>query len=508
MSAFHPVEHKVYRFIREHSLIHSGDHILLGVSGGPDSIAMVQILLELRQLLGVSKYSVIHVNHGIRPESVKEEEFVVSTMKTWGIEEVVVERPDVKSVCRQYKLSIEMGARLCRHEAFENTRKRLGAHKIALAHQSDDQAEELVLRFFRGASFESLEGMRPFEKEKHIIRPLLSVSRKEILAYLSDKNVYYVEDSSNLSPYFQRNRVRLELLPLAEDIFKRPVAKVINRFTDIAAQENDYWEGEILRCWEIVCLSEKEDEVILDAGQFAFFHIAFQRRLIRYVFHRLLQNCYGISYAQIEALRKLITESQSGRMLKVMGLSWIKEGSRIIARRNKSLNVASKEICDILPVPGVWKGIYNDVPLTIETKIHPREAYKPESPEAQDYVAFMDYHAIRGTLFVRNWRPGDRFQPLGMKGHSKKVQDYLTDLKIPRSIRRSVLLVTDSEKICCVLGYRIDDRVKVRPETELILELRVKDFFTNTRSDHDLAPGGYYQNHYEIDGVDEGEPEI
>lgn len=329
----HPAESEVYRFIKAHRLISPGEHVLLGVSGGPDSIAMAYILLRLKRLLDVSRYSVIHVNHGIRPESGSEEEFVVQTMKKAGFEDVIVEKVDVLSTCRRLKISIEMGARLCRHEAFERVRKQLHAHSIALAHHGNDQAEELLLRLFRGTGTEGLEGMRPLEKGRSIIRPLLCLSRKEILEYLKDKEIPFVEDSSNTSPCFQRNRVRLELIPLAEDIFKRPITKVLNRFADVISEENDYWEKEITRVLPDICIEEQNGKIVIDPDRFKALHVALQRRLIRVLFQRLRSTCYGITYAHIESVRKLIVESQSGRRLHVGEITIIKKGSVVTFRR-------------------------------------------------------------------------------------------------------------------------------------------------------------------------------
>jgi len=325
----HPSESEVYHFIKAHRLISPGEHVLLGVSGGPDSIAMAYILLRLKRLLDVSRYSVIHVNHGIRPEADSEEEFVFQTMKKAGFEDVIVEKVDVLSTCRRMKISIEMGARLCRHEAFERVRKQLKAHSLALAHHGNDQAEEILLRLFRGTGFEGLEGMRPLEKDRHIIRPLLCLSRKEILEYLKDKEISFVEDPSNSSPCFQRNRVRLELIPLAEDIFKRPITKILNRFADVTSEENDYWEKEITRVSAYICIEEQDGKIVIDPDRFRTLHVALQRRLIRTLFQRLRSTCYGITYAHIESVRKLIVESQSGRRLHIGEVSITKKGSAV-----------------------------------------------------------------------------------------------------------------------------------------------------------------------------------
>ncbi|MCX7822202.1 MAG: tRNA lysidine(34) synthetase TilS [Syntrophobacterales bacterium] len=483
--SFHPVELKVYRFIKKHGIILPGEHILLGVSGGPDSIAMVHILLNLRKLLD-AKYSVLHVNHGIRPESFQEEEFVIRSMKELKVANVIVEHFDVLSLCKEKRLSIEMGARLCRHEALESTRKRIGAHKIALAHQANDQGEELILRLFRGASFEGLEGMRPLEEDRNIVRPLLSISRREILSYLQEKNIPYLKDPSNLSSDFQRNRVRLELLPLAEDIFKRPVVKILNRFADIAAKENDYWRKEIENHWRKICPEEGINKVTLAIDQFVLTPVALQRRLIRHVFYRFLGSCYGISYAQIEAARRLIIESQPGRSVRIRGLIWLKGKEYVIVEGIENLEIENR-IEEFLPIPGIWTGTDCRAPFLVETRLYQYEKWRFEdiikslkkpfqNSEIQEYIALMDYDCVKEPIVLRNWHQGDRFQPLGMNGHSKKIQDYLTDLRIPKHLKNSILLIVDREKICWVVGYRLDDRVKVTPQTKKILEIKVKYF--------------------------------
>ncbi len=483
------IENKVYRFVKTHQLISPGEHILLGVSGGPDSIAMVHILLKLQKILGVSKYSVLHVNHGIRPESEEEEQFVVRSMKEAGIDEVVVEKFDVPSISRQMGVSIEMGARFCRHEALERTRERLHADKIALAHHGNDQAEELLLRLFRGSSLEGFEGMRPLEKNRRIIRPLLCLSKQEILSYLEDNGLSCVEDSSNSMPCFQRNRVRLELIPLVEDIFKRPVVRLLNRFTDIAAQENDYWEKEITKSWEEICVEETKGKISIDVRKFADLHPALQRRIVRHIFARLRSSSYGVFFGHVEAVRRLMLESQSGRRMKIAGVEIIREGFRNTffveatgSHRtdrnfpdNDSPHLATREK---IPIPGkrsvvLTEGMY----LVIETQIHLNNGRLIElAHNERNLIAMMDYQALKKPLYVRTWRPGDRFQPLGMKGHTKKLHDFFIDLKIPKSLRNSIPLIVDGEKICWVIGYRLDERVKVTPDTREILEVRVSIF--------------------------------
>lgn len=479
------VESKVYRFIKNNKLICHGEHILLGVSGGPDSIAMVHILLRLQTLLGVSRYSVLHVNHGIRPESEEEENFVVCSMRELGIAEVIVERFDVPFISRRKGLSLEMAARLCRHEALEHSRNRLQAHKIALAHHGNDQAEELLLRLFRGSSLEGFEGMRPMERDRRIIRPLLCLSRQEILSYLEERSLHYVEDSSNTMPCFQRNRVRLELIPLAEDIFKRPVVNILNRFTDIATQENDYWEREIAKAWSEICLEEIGGKVVIDSGKFALLHPALQRRIVRHIFTRIRKTSYGVFYGHVEAVRKLMLESQSGHRLRIAGIEIFKEWVRTIFETGACKRQISKRemlkslpAClstpERLPIPGKWSGSLPDgIPLLIETSIYPYEGQPVVLNHDHGYFAVMDYDSLKLPLHVRTWRPGDRFEPLGMEGHSRKLKNFFSDLKVPRNSRYSIPLIVDREKICWVVGYRLSERVKVTSETKEILEIRV-----------------------------------
>ncbi len=433
-------------------------------------MALLHILLALKDLLGVSKYSIIHVNHGIRKESTEEEHFVKALADSLGLE-IITDHPDVIAYQKEKHVSLEMAARECRYKAFSRAKELIKADKIALAHHGDDQAEEVILRLCRGTGLEGLFGMLPRKEE--IIRPLLWATKKELIEYLKAKNIAYVEDKSNEAPIFQRNRIRLEALPLLEDIFKRPVKNILTRLTAIAREEESYWKEIISNYWKTVCLQESDRSIEIDLSSFNRLHPALKRRLIRYGLAKLKGSGFAIFFNHVEAIKKLCEKGKgTGKRLKIHSINVVKERDKLIFTLDKTHPEQPQKIYFL-------EGFGSFVIDEFNIKITLKEATKKEfenhlrSPTLSQFRAFMDSSAIKGRMFIRGWLPGDKFMPLGMKGKFKKLQDFFVDLKIPLAKKGFVPLLCDSEKICCVLGYRLDERVKVTEETTDILEVSV-----------------------------------
>jgi tRNA(Ile)-lysidine synthase len=464
----HPLELNLLRFAKQHRMILPGDPLLAGVSGGPDSVALLHILVALRDDLQISRMIVVHFDHGLRGvESADDRLFVERLALELGLEcECGAE--NVRDVARSRQLSMEMAARFCRHRFFQEVKAARTAQRIALAHTANDQAEEVLLRLCRGAGPSGLGGMRPRE-DTGIVRPLLFATKSQILSYLFDRGLTYRLDSTNQAPICQRNRLRLQILPLLEEILHPGVVPCIERHALLVQEEEELWAETLEKVWPTVCEVENQDRIGLRHEELAGLHRALLRRLLRHALKKLQHNLQGIYSSHIELLCDLAVRPSSGCQVHLPGMLWGEiRGSYLLLRRGKVLTDAAplqiRPMC--IHEPGTWQ--WGDTTLKVE------QVDQRLLPRAEDlFMASpnrvgMDAETVQWPLCLRSWMPGDRFQPLGL-GKSKKLQDFFVDLKVPRAIRGNVPILCDQEKICWVVGYRLDDRVRINASTRSFL---------------------------------------
>ena len=267
----YPVLTKVLQYIREHKLITPGDLVVAGISGGPDSMALLYILLQLRDRLNF-KLAAAHLNHGLRPEAADEEKFVCDYCQNMQIP-FYSRRLDVQEIAARGKKSLEEAGRDCRYQYFAELAAELGATRIATAHHRDDNAETVLLNLIRGSGIKGLRGIRPVNGI--IIRPLLCVDKNEIESYLSENSIKYCIDLSNYSTDYLRNRIRHNLLPLLEQDYNPRIVDGLNQLADIAAAENDAMETETARFGEELIIKQEADEIILDVPGILQLHPAY-----------------------------------------------------------------------------------------------------------------------------------------------------------------------------------------------------------------------------------------
>jgi len=457
--------------MQRHRMIRPGDSLLIGVSGGPDSVALLHMLKTLQIELGLQRMTAAHFEHGLRgAESLEDQAFVEKMCAELGVD-CRCGAEDVRGQAREMRVSWEMAARFCRHRFLRSLAMEENC-RIALAHNANDQAEEVLLRLCRGSGPSGLAGMRPVE-ESGIVRPLLFATRAEILDYLDAWGIAYRNDSSNEAPVCQRNRIRLEVLPLLEKIMDTGVADCIQRHARLARDEEEYWKAILADLWPKVCLSEGEGEVRLRIGEIRELHPALARRVLRHAIDRLQGHLQRITAHHIELIFTLVREGRPG--------SGIHLPSSLRARLQAESLLLSleKKRREPGPAPGEpWiiegPGVWSRGSLTLKLQIMQVKDMDPPLPwtTTEKHKASMDAERICWPLYLRNWQPGDRFQPLGISGH-KKLQDFFVDLKIPRETRKAIDILCDSEKICWILGHRLDDRVKVTCRTQRVLFIEV-----------------------------------
>ncbi|MEA2103169.1 MAG: tRNA lysidine(34) synthetase TilS [Candidatus Cloacimonadota bacterium] len=458
MSAKKDFFKKFKRFLFAEKLIERYDKIIIGISGGIDSVLTLYLLKIITAEHNLTTLAV-HINYNLRGnESQENEKFVRQLCRKWGIPLVVrnVHIPD--------RSDLENRARQIRFDVFYELLRKFDFNKIALGHNKNDQAETFLLHLVRGCGITGMKGMLPIENQ--IIRPLLDFTRDEIEKFAIDKGIEFSQDSSNFSMEFDRNKIRHRILPLFQELFNSGVTSRIAESMKIYQQTEEYLQNHTEEIFHKIV--EKKDKNSFTVAIRSVKNIGvLQFYIFRKIFGALSgseKNFYHVHYS---AIIDLLQSSES---------KYIQLPQEIFVIKNSSALTFSKE------PPETWKNrrehiinyfaqrfVYGKYYLAM-SKIKTFRYHKFDF--SKENTGFVDFHKIKFPLIVRTRRKGDRFFPLGME-HPKKIKNYFIDLKIPRYERDKKIIIADQNKIIWVCGYQIDDRVKVTPATKQILVMKL-----------------------------------
>jgi tRNA(Ile)-lysidine synthase len=463
---------RVLGFIREHKLVGGKELLLVGVSGGPDSMCSIHILAGLRRTLGLELH-IAHLNHMLRgAESDADAKYVSAFARKLRIP-ATIEARDVKAYQKRHHLSLEEAAREVRYAFFAEVASSLGTDLVAVGHTVDDQIETILMRLIRGTGLAGLRGMQPLSTFRladggclRVIRPLLGVRREEIEAYCSAHKLSPRTDSSNLMPNHLRNRVRSQLIPLLRK-YNPDIDDALLRMASAASSDMEYIEKEIARLWGSVA-KERQDGIVIDKLGFSRLDPAIKRHLVRSAIQRLLGDLQDIEAVHIENIVEVMAKSAGKRLSLPRGLAFhVDYDHGVITTRQTSLcpfPVLEGEHSLKIPGETVFCG------WRVRSKVLSR---RPESIKKSKWKAYLDLDVAGKELVVRGRRRGDRFQPLGIE-LPKKLQDFMVDAKISRSWRDHVPLVCTSQRILWVAGWRIDHRARVTESTRRVLCLEFR----------------------------------
>ena len=443
------------------------EKIILAVSGGPDSIALLYLMNELQGELKCS-FHIAHLNHQLRgEESDADAQFVIEQAQKLNIP-ITVESIDVKEMIMSRE-SLESGARRIRYDFYERVMSATKANKVAQGHTADDQVETVLMRLLRGSGSQGLSGIPPIRDNKYI-RPLIEISREEIEEYLDTINITPRWDSSNLSTEYERNKIRHELLPLIENEYSPNIRNILQQTADILRADDDFLADLTKQAMD-TCIKQDKKSLIINIPIFKNQHIAIQRRILRLAIESLLGDLLRYDFDHIKNLLDLINKRQSGKSISLpRGIIAEKSYENLIIR----IENRQSEIDDynyLIKVPGV-----TDIPeleLSVITKLEQMDKFEYSK---NIYEKTFDYDKITGEIYLRSRRNGDRFQPLGMSG-TKKTKNIFIDEKIPKSIRNNIPILVDGNNILWIIGYKISDRVKITTETKtrLIVTVNIKN---------------------------------
>lgn len=461
---------KVNKTVKKFQMLSPGDRVAVAVSGGADSVALLDCLLKLAVEQQLQLF-VVHVNHMLRgAEADGDAKFVAQLAEQHNLPFTIC-RLDVGYLAKAMATSKQDAARILRYKALEEEAVNWGANKIALGHHADDQAETVLLHLLRGAGVEGLTGMQPVREDRYI-RPLLAVTREEIEAYCRQNNLNYRTDRSNLEPIYLRNKIRLELMPLLQKEYNPALVQGLNRLANIAREENDFLRQETNKAFAQVAAILKPSQVNLAITQLAALPIALQRRVLIKAWKQVSGAHSNLELARVDEALALVHHRTTGSSLQLPnGVCLEKCYGSLIVRLDLGHNGVEKEFAYTLPVPG--KAFIAELGLTIRAELLLNYPMESTLCSNQSCSVLLDADKLNFPLEVRNRRTGDRFYPLGAPGH-KKLKEFFINAKVPRELRKQALLVCSNKQIVWVTGLRLAEPYKITQLTKRILALTVE----------------------------------
>lgn len=457
---------KVKKTIKKYRMLESGDRVIVGVSGGPDSMALLYALNQIKE-----KYNLVlkvaHLNHGFRGEEAQREAQFVEEMAQKLELPFEVKAFDVPAYKKKSSLSSQEAARVIRYQFLEDVRKKFNAKKIALGHNANDQAETLMMWLLRGTGVKGLSGIPPV-REGGIIRPLIETTREEIEVYLKEREIPFVIDSSNQKTDYLRNRLRHELLPLLEEHYNPQLVKSLVQTASILRREDEYLENIAKDLLKEIVVSKDSRSVVIDSKGLLALPSVIQMRCVRGVLEQVKGDLRRISSTHIYDIIKIVSNDKPHRVLK------LPEGIRV----EKSYNHLTVTLHQTAPPPFYYQ--FTSLPDQVSIEEIGREM-RFETLEGGNHLidkenfdlAYLDEGKVLMPLTIRNAKPGDRFQPLGMKGE-KKIKDFFIDEKVPLKERKRIPMLFFGDLLGWVGGMRINHRLRVTKGTRKILRIEIK----------------------------------
>jgi tRNA(Ile)-lysidine synthase len=441
------IKEKFIQSIKKHKMIEKGDAIVVAVSGGPDSIAMMHLLLSIKESFQLKLYGV-HLDHVTREgQSTLDANFVRGFFDKYAIEGHFFKK-DIGEYAKELNISFEEAGRLERYRLLNEVMEKTNADKIALGQNLNDQGETLLFRLFRGTGLDGLTGI-DYKRDDYIIRPILDLTRKEIERYCEEEALETRQDHTNLERVYSRNRIRLDIIPYIKEHFNNKIEKALWRTSKLLTEDQMLIDQVVNRYMEHH-VSLKKGKYIINIEAFNNEMKALKSRVIREIFYRLKGDLEGVSFKNIESILKLIEKGQTGKEKVFYNIKCVINYKQVEFYKEDSVNTEK-----------------TDRKLLLEV-INNSEKIKLTANPLEIYV---DYDKIQGEIFIRHRKPGDRFRPLGMKG-SKKIKDYFIDEKIALDKRDEIPLVCDEENIIWVVGYRMSESYKITNKTQKVLHIK------------------------------------
>ncbi len=453
---------KVKKTIQKYNLLCPDDKVVVALSGGPDSVALLDSLVKIAPKMNLSLL-VAHYNHKLRGnESEKDEAFCQKLSESYGLPFLCGRMDSAK---KQKGESPEDFYRRQRYTFLNKVANKNHAQKIALGHNLQDQAHTVLLRLVRGSSLEGLKGIEPI-REKKYVRPLIEVSRKEIIEYLSKNKISYRKDSSNKDEKYLRNKIRARLIPLLKKEFNPKIEEDLAQTAKILRGDDDFLKTHVAQSLQSEYIIKNETSVSMNIDYLLGLHAAVRSRLFKTVLDDMVTSKQAVTSKHINNVESILQNNVSGKSVSLPGnLIARREYNSLILERKKPVR-KKREYSYALKVNGSFYIRERNVNVLLK-KASPGNI----NCKADDKI-YMDLDKLSPPLILRNRRNGDWIEPMGMKGR-KKIKDYLIDEKIPRAQRDEIMLIADADSVVWIEKKRLSERVKITSKTRNILEVRI-----------------------------------
>jgi tRNA(Ile)-lysidine synthase len=461
---------KILDTILANNLIEPGEGVVAGVSGGTDSVCLIHVLSSLRSELGMRLHAV-HVNHMLRGgEADADEEYTVRLCMELKVPLHVL-REDVAAAAAELGISVEEAGREIRYSEFNRHAEASGATKIAVAHNRNDQAETVMLNIIRGTGTAGLCGMEYIKG--NIIRPLLSTDREEIEQYCREAGLSPRTDSTNLTPEYTRNKVRLGLFPYIDGNYGADIVSSLCRLAENAAVDNRFMEKCASEAYGQILRESGEGFVRMDIAGLRDLDPAIRMRVFRQAAANAAGSAKGIGSVHYRALTDLVIKGATGTQAELpRGIrASVSYGTLTVSSAGSLAGKErhASEFSRQLAVPGTTA--VPEIGAELTASVHPTLSIdKYKSLGYNPYVQYFDYDLLKKGIHIRNRRTGDVFKPFGSSG-TKKLKEFFIDSRIPREERSHIPLICRGNETVWVIGYKISDKFKVTENTKKVLKI-------------------------------------
>ena len=461
----------MFSFLEQHHMIDPHDHIVLGVSGGADSVCLFFVLLEYAKRIPL-RLSVVHVNHNLRPDALEDARYVEELCRENDIPFYLTEA-DVKGYAFEEKCSEEDAGRRIRYEAFRRAAETSGGNKIAVAHNCNDRAETMLFHLFRGSGLKGLCGILPMRQG--IIRPLLCLERDEIESYLTERGIVWRTDSTNGSDEYARNRIRHNILPYVERELVQGCVGHMAQTADILIETERYMQLQT-QAAKAECVKARENGFDISAKLFNAYHPAIQKRLLQMLAVELSPTGKDILSVHIRELISLFETERNRSVDLPMGIRGVRSYENVRLEKRQECERESIHFFisreDLIDEKTISLDLGKQGILEFSVFLKPQYEEVPQN----QCTKWFNYDKIKESLSIRTRESGDFLSIADGKGGivHKSVKDHMIAQKILREDRDNIPLLAEGRHVLWVIGGRISEYYKVDEKTERILQVQLK----------------------------------
>lgn len=461
-------ECKIHNYILKNNMLSINDNIVIGVSGGADSMCLLKVLINMSQTYNLELH-VVHIHHGIRgDEADADEEFVRKFCEEYSNIRYYLFEYDIPTLAKQYRLSEEEIGRAMRYKAFDEIKTKVNAQKIAVAHNLNDNVETILFNLCRGTGISGLKGI--INKNNELIRPLLCVTREEIEKYMFSCNQLYRQDSTNFEDDYTRNKIRLNVIPYLEKNINSNVKEHINNLSKIALDTEIFMSSYTDKVYDTIIKRniEDNDQIIIDISLFDKEDYIIRQRIIRKCILNLVGKLKDISNIHIDDIVKLSDKKVGKHIILPYDIVCKRGYHELVLFINKEKSTSDKVLYEEIEFNKEYFLEYYNKYIIFECINYEKNMDIPRN----DYTKWFDYGKMNDIIVLRNRKSGDKLQ-LNPEGTTKKLKDLMIDLKINKDERDSIPLVALGQDVLWLIGKRNSEAYRVNSDTKKILQIRM-----------------------------------